>query len=63
MSVLTKKWVFVEGGSDKGNELRAEDDSIFTVDDEEVIGCSEWMRCDKETFIHIVELHNAWVGA
>lgn len=63
MDVLDKKWIFVESGSAKSSELFCEDDSVFTVDDEEVIGCSEWMRCYKETFIHIVELHNAWLSA
>lgn len=63
MSVLAKKWVFIESCSDEGRKLHCEDDSIFTEDGEEVIGCSEWMRCDKETFVHIVELHNASIGA
>ena len=35
-----------------------EDISIFTVDNEEVIGCSEWMRAEKETMVYIVKLHN-----
>ena len=59
MSVLEKKWEFIGGGSHKGIEYRCEDDAIFTTDGEEVLGCSEWMRCDEETMEHIIDLHNA----
>ena len=62
MSVLEKPWKFVPGGEVIGGTEygpdRTEDDSIFTIDGEEVIGCSEWMRADKETFEHIIRLHN-----
>jgi hypothetical protein len=62
MSVFDKEWVFIDKMSDKGMELRCDDDSIFTVDDEEVVGCSEWMRCDRETFLYIINLHNKNIG-
>ena len=40
-------------------ETECEDMSILTEDREEVIGCSEWMRADREVFDHIVALHNS----
>ena len=38
MNVLDKKWVHVVKGTELARELRIEDDSIFTIDKEEVIG-------------------------
>lgn len=43
-------------------EYSAEDMSIITADGEEVVGCSEWMRADREVFDHVVELHNRWLA-
>ena len=62
MNVLDKKWVHVVKGTELARELRIEDDSIFTIDKEEVIGCSEWMRDAEGAFEHIVSLHNASLG-
>lgn len=39
-----------------------EDMSIITADGEEVVGCSERMRADREVFDHVVELHNQWLA-
>jgi len=57
MSVLKKKWVFVEVNKDDPSF-----DSICTEDGEDVLGCSEWLWCEKETLIYIVELHNVSLG-
>ena len=43
------------------NGHRIEGMSIFTTDGKEVVGCSEWMRAHRETFDHIVGLHNEWL--
>lgn len=59
MSVLNKKWELVLNSSPRGLLTNIEDDSIFTTDGNEVLGCSEWLRCDKEVLEHIVELHNS----
>jgi hypothetical protein len=55
---LESLWVVVDP-STKG--MDCEDMSIFTVSGDEVVGCSEWMRADRETFDHIVKLHNEWL--
>ena len=55
-SALSKRWKVVEPGETEGH---IEDMSIFTEDDEEVVGCSEWMRAEREVFDHIVTVHNA----
>lgn len=57
---LSLKWKVVDAdGVIDGRGV--EDISIFTIDDREVIGCSEWMRADIEVFNHIVNLHNDFV--
>lgn len=61
MSVLLKPWKFIELGSEESKIYGCEDDSIFTLDGEEVIGCSEWVRGEIETFEHIVMLHNEYL--
>jgi hypothetical protein len=65
MGVLDKAWRVVDVGDTKYYEPASpsnipfvEDMSIFTTDNEEVVGCSEWMRADRETFDHIVKIHN-----
>lgn len=70
-SALNKRWRVAEagskyfmnnvwGGKPVRYETTCEDMSILTEDgEEEVIGCSEWMRADREVFDHIVALHNA----
>ena len=63
MNVKLKKWKFVGCGSELGLKLGIEDDSIFTVDDEEVVGCSEWMRVDDGVMQYIVDLHNKTLTA
>jgi len=55
MKVLKQKWKVLEGGD------VIEDMSIVTLDGEEVVGCSEWMRAEREVFDHIVKLHNNYV--
>ena len=57
---LSLKWKVVDANG-VINGISVEDISIFTVDDREVIGCSEWMRGDEEIFNHIVKLHNDFV--
>lgn len=52
------KWKVVMCDSVEGKDLGCEDNSIFTVDGEEVVGCSEWLRADDETLEYIVTLHN-----
>lgn len=62
MSVLNKRWNYVKFNDPKWSRRKAGnagDDSIWTDDDEEVLGCSEWLRCDPETLQHIVDIHNA----
>ncbi len=57
---LSLKWKVVDAdGVIDGRGV--EDISIFTIDDREVVGCSEWMRGDIEVFNHIVKLHNDFV--
>jgi len=61
-----KKWKIYNPRTSKskldwGVEIDCEDLSILTVDGEEVVGCSEWMRANPEIFEHIVNLHNDWV--
>lgn len=69
-SALNKPWVVAEagakyfidavwGGKPVRYESTCEDMSILTESGEEVIGCSEWMRANREVFDHIVSLHNA----
>ena len=55
-NVESKKWQFVRCESAVGMGRMCEDDSIFTEDGEEVLGCSEWLRC--EVLQYIVDLHN-----
>jgi hypothetical protein len=55
---LVARWKVAEAGHDM-HGFPCEDMSIVTEDDREVIGCSEWMRADREVFEHIVTLHNA----
>jgi len=55
---MESRWVVVEPST---NGVECEDISIFTDTGEEVVGCSEWMRADRETFDHIVKLHNEWL--
>lgn len=55
---LSAKWKVVDAGHNLRG-LICEDISIATEDDKEVVGCSEWMRADREVFEHIVKLHNA----
>lgn len=52
VNILSKCW---EVGIRDGEAV------ILTVDQEEVVGCSEWMQ-GGEFFQHIVDLHNAWLG-
>ena len=52
------KWKVVMCDSEEGKKLRCEDNSIFTVDGEEVVACSEWLTADDETLEYIVKLHN-----
>lgn len=59
MDLKEKKWKLVVLGSDDSIELRCEDDSIFTEDNHEVLGCSEWLRCDEDIMRYIVDLHNS----
>ncbi len=56
---LSAKWKVVDDSEDL-SRLFAEylSISIFTEDDLEVVGCSEWMRAEREVFEHIVALHN-----
>ena len=58
---LSKRWKVVLHGEENFAIYRNEDDSIFTEDDKEVVGCSEWMRAEGEVLQHIVSLHNASV--
>ena len=58
-NVTQKKWKLVKVSSEEGKALRCEDNSIFTEDNEEVLGCSEWLRCNENTLNHIVKLHNS----
>ena len=65
--VKSKKWIVLESTDDiPGKEKyhpydKPEDLSIFTVDGDEVIGCSEWMRAERETFDYIINLHNKYL--
>ena len=54
---LTTRWKVVDGGHNM-HGFPCEDMSIVTEDDKEVIGCSEWMRAEREVFEHIVKIHN-----
>ena len=69
-SAINKRWMVAEAGEKRlvkevwpgkpvKYETECEDMSILTEDREEVIGCSEWMRADREVFDHIVALHNS----
>lgn len=65
---IRKKWRIYEPGNAEdlktwGRRFKCEDISILTIDGEEVIGCSEWMRADREVFLHVVAIHNAWVDS
>jgi len=53
-----KAWKVILCNTELGKKLKIEDDSIFTVDGVEVLGVSEWIRCEIDTLEHIVELHN-----
>lgn len=55
-NVLNTPWKVVKAHT--YDKYDPEDLSIYTVDDEEVIGCSEWMRAEESTFEYIVQLHN-----
>jgi hypothetical protein len=52
---LSKRWKVVLNTQNDDNE----DDSIFTEDDKEVVGSSEWIRVDPVILQHIVDIHNA----
>ena len=54
---LKTEWRVVEP-PEQVDGATLEDTSIYTVDGKEVLGCSEWMRCYREVFDHIVALHN-----
>lgn len=56
---LSKRWKVVLKNEENHDVFQNEDDSIFTEDDKEVVGCSEWMRADVQVLQHIVDLHNA----
>jgi len=62
LDALRKTWAVYDSDSPedigKYGEFATEDISIITTDGEEVVGCSEWMRADREVFEHIVKLHN-----
>ena len=69
-SILDKPWKVLPAGAEykyflvgKEHRTTTVDMSIFTVDDERVIGCSEWMIAEPETFEYIVQLHNARLEA
>jgi hypothetical protein len=55
---LTIKWKLINAKSEDGRLLGCEDHSIYTIAGDEVLGCSEWLRCEYETLKHIVDLHN-----
>ena len=61
---LKKPWkVYEPNEAGRRTEIyNCEDMSIITADGEEVVGCSEWMRADREVFDHVVELHNQWLA-
>ena len=54
---IKAKWKFVKKGAKIGSH-KAEDNSIYTEDNKEVIGCSEWLRADEEILKYIINLHN-----
>jgi len=58
---LSLKWKVVDCDELVDGD-RVEDISIFTIDNREVIGCSEWMRGEREIFDHIVAIHNESVN-
>lgn len=59
MSILKKRWKAIRSNSRLGESLRIEDNSIYTEDHKlEVLGCSEWLRCDFELLKYICRLHN-----
>ena len=60
IKALESEWKLVKAGTTIGSH-KAEDDSIYTVDDEEVIGCSEWIRADEKILQYIINLHNQWL--
>ncbi len=63
-SALLKRWKAVEPPYPVPGfpESSIEDLSIITEDDsKEVIGCSEWMRAEREVFEHICKLHNDFI--
>lgn len=55
---LNTRWKVYDPSSSGYNGPFAEDVCILTEDDKEVVGCSEWMRCEREVFDYIVALHN-----
>lgn len=54
---LSSMWKVVDAGHNM-HGIRCQDISIVTTDDKEVVGCSEWLRADREVLEHIVKLHN-----
>jgi hypothetical protein len=55
---LSSRWKVVDAGHKLSEYSTCEDLSIITECNQEVVGCSEWMRADREIFDHIVCLHN-----
>ena len=59
-TALSSVWRVVRGGEEVGG-YAVEDDAIFTMDDEEVLCASEWLRVSDGVLDHIVAVHNATV--
>lgn len=55
--MIDERWKVVESGDAEYQE----DTAIFTLNGQEVVGCSEWMRVDDGVFEHICALHNEWL--
>jgi hypothetical protein len=59
--LIEKEWKIINSG-EKLNGYHVPDDTIATVDDEEVLGASEGLIVDREILEYIVNLHNLKIG-
>lgn len=60
--LLKKRWIVYPDPDDKENHLQVEDVCIITDENEEVLGSSEWLRCDRKILNYIVKSHNEKLG-
>lgn len=63
---IAKRWAVYDKSNPSDVEAHGdfyqEDICIITLDGEEVVGCSEWMRAERAVFEYIVKIHNDMLG-